>query len=93
VLKGWGALTGKIEADGTVHDICAGTMCTEDVDYYLSRPFYDDDTHGLFAVLFAAIEMDRLLKKINGHSNGNGAKSKFGLSLPRRGKSLAIADD
>jgi hypothetical protein len=32
-------------------------MCSEDENYYLQRPFYDDDTHGLFAVLFAGIEM------------------------------------
>ena len=40
-----------------------GTMCTEDVDYYLERPFYDDDTHGLFAVLFAGIEIHHLLAR------------------------------
>jgi hypothetical protein len=38
-----------------------GTMCTEDVNYYVNRPFYDNDTHGLFAVLFAGIEVERLL--------------------------------
>jgi hypothetical protein len=32
-------------------------MCSEDVGYYLSRPLYDDDTHGLFAVLWAAMEV------------------------------------
>ena len=57
VLKGWDALATRIDPDGTVHDICAGTMCTEDVEYYVSRPFYDNDTHGLFAVLFAAVEV------------------------------------
>ena len=60
VEKGWSALASKIMADGTVHDICAGTMCTEDVEYYVNRPFYKNDTHGLFAVLFAAMEVSRL---------------------------------
>jgi unsaturated rhamnogalacturonyl hydrolase len=60
IERGWAALDSRIESDGTVHDICAGTMCTEDVNYYLGRPFYDNDTHGLFAVLFAAIEVGRL---------------------------------
>jgi rhamnogalacturonyl hydrolase YesR len=58
--RGWAALATRIEPDGTVHDICAGTMCTVDEEYYLSRPFYDNDTHGLFAVLFAALEVHRL---------------------------------
>ena len=61
VMKAWEAITTKIEADGTVHDICVGTMCTEDVNYYINRPFYDDDTHGSFAVLFAGIEVQRMM--------------------------------
>ena len=69
-VKGWQALTHKIDADGTVHDICAGTMCTEDEEYYVNRPLYDNDTHGLFAVLFAAIEMDHLLKQIHSEVKG-----------------------
>ena len=43
------------EEDGTVHNICEGTMCSEDVNYYLGRGLYDNDTHGLFALLFAGI--------------------------------------
>lgn len=61
VIKGWQGLETQIDEDGTVHGICMGTMCTEDVNYYIDRPFYDNDTHGLFAVLFAGIEMERLL--------------------------------
>ncbi len=61
-LKGWEALKSQIEPDGTVHNICYGTMCSEDVNYYLNRPFYDNDTHGLFAVLFAGIEVNNMLK-------------------------------
>ena len=75
LLKGWQALTTRIEADGTVHDICAGSMCTEDEEYYVNRPFYDDDTHGLFAVLFAAIEMNRWEAEFGGHAGRNGAES------------------
>jgi rhamnogalacturonyl hydrolase YesR len=63
VLKGWEALKTQIETDGTVRNICYGTMCSEDVNYYLNRPFYDNDTHGLFAVLFAGIEVSTMLKK------------------------------
>jgi len=62
VMKGWEALKKEIERDGTVHNICMGTMCSSDVNYYNTRPFYDNDTHGLFAVLFACIELDKLMK-------------------------------
>ena len=62
VLKGWDGLSTRVEEDGTVHGICMGTMCTEDVSYYESRPFYDNDTHGLFAVLFAGIEVENMLE-------------------------------
>ena len=61
VILGWNGLESQIDADGTVHGICMGTMCTEDVNYYINRPFYDNDTHGLFAVIFAGIEVERLL--------------------------------
>lgn len=63
VEKAWSALKTRIEKDGTVHDICYGTMCSEDLNYYFNRPFYTDDTHGLFAVLFAGIEMHKLLNE------------------------------
>ena len=39
-------------------------MCTEDEEYYVNRPFYDNDTHGLFAVLFAAVELAPLFKQL-----------------------------
>jgi rhamnogalacturonyl hydrolase YesR len=61
-MKGWEAMKTKIKPDGTVYDICYGTMCTQDVNYYMERPFYDNDTHGLFAVLFAGIEVHRMMK-------------------------------
>jgi len=62
--KGWQAIAGQIENDGTVHNICMGTMCSEDVQYYLDRPFFDDDTHGTFAVIFAGVEMQNMLDKL-----------------------------
>lgn len=62
--KGWNALATQVENDGTVHNICMGTMCSDDVNYYISRPFFDDDTHGSFAVIFAGIEVYKLLNNI-----------------------------
>lgn len=64
VLNGWKAIASEIEDDGTVHKICVGTMCSEDVNYYINRPFYDDDTHGSFAVLFAGIEVQRMVDQL-----------------------------
>lgn len=61
VLKGWEAIASEIEEDGTVHKICVGTMCSEDINHYINRPFYDDDTHGSFAVIFAGIEVQKLI--------------------------------
>lgn len=63
VEKAWKAISSEIETCGTVHKICVGTMCSEDVNYYINRPFYVDDTHGLFAVLFAGIEVHKMLNK------------------------------
>ena len=73
VLKAWDAIKTRIDMDGTVHDICMGTMCSEDVNYYINRPYFDNDTHGLFAVLFAGIEMNNL---VNGKIDDSKALSK-----------------
>lgn len=62
-MKGWDAVASEVEKDGTVHKICVGTMCSENVNYYINRPFYDNDTHGSFAVVFAGIEMQRMIQR------------------------------
>lgn len=72
VWKAWRALQSKIEKDGSVHDICMGTMCTQDVDYYMKRPLLDDDTHGIFAVLFACMELELLQESTKGKPNRKG---------------------
>lgn len=64
MMKAWGGIASQIEEDGTIHNICVGTMCTEDINYYMNRPFYDDNTHGSFTVMFAGIEIQRLLNRI-----------------------------
>jgi unsaturated rhamnogalacturonyl hydrolase len=85
VLKGWEALLTRIDADGTVHDICAGTMCTEDEEYYVRRPFYDNDTHGLFAVIFACLALAELKPFRNhaphGAGGGTGDRAAAGRSM------------
>ncbi|NRA50148.1 MAG: glycoside hydrolase family 88 protein [Phaeodactylibacter sp.] len=62
-LNGWKALDSIIDTDGTVSQICMGTMCTEDVQYYYERPVVKDDSHGLLGLIFAGIEVQKLLNK------------------------------
>ena len=59
--KAWKGIQSRIDEDGSVRDICYGTMCSEDVNYYINRPFYTNDTHGLFAVLFACMELNNII--------------------------------
>ena len=61
VLKGWHALDSVIEEDGTVRNICMGTMSSEDVNYYLNRPIVDDDSHGMLGLIVAAIEVQKMI--------------------------------
>lgn len=63
VMKGWNAVKSDIDTTGKVHNICVGTMCSEDENYYINRPFYEDDTHGLFAVLFAGIDVHKMMNR------------------------------
>lgn len=73
VQRGWDAVASEIEEDGTVHKICIGTMCSEDVNYYMTRPFFDDDTHGSFAVIFAGIEVQKMLNQLKEKGQGQSA--------------------
>lgn len=82
VLRGWDGLVDRVEEDGTVHDICMGTMCTTDLSYYLNRPLCDNDTHGLFGVLFAGIEMERLLQPETGPAGTTSSKSEGKVANP-----------
>ncbi|RPD42996.1 glycoside hydrolase family 88/105 protein [Chitinophaga barathri] len=62
-MKGWKALQTAIEKDGTVHGTVVGTNVSMDLKFYYNRPVMDNDTHGLFPLIFAGIEMERMLKK------------------------------
>lgn len=63
VLNAWQGIESMIGAEGEVHNICIGTMCSDDVNDYLNGTVCTNDTHGLFPVIFAAIEIDKLLKE------------------------------
>jgi len=60
-VKGWEYIRSCIDADGTVHRICVGTMSSENENDYLLRPMADNDSHGLIGLLFAGIEMQKLI--------------------------------
>jgi rhamnogalacturonyl hydrolase YesR len=59
--RGWQAVAARVNADGTVKDVCSGTGAGETKEYYLNRPVVNgaDDRGGAMALL-AAIEMAAL---------------------------------
>lgn len=65
IQKAWQGIESMIGHEGEVNNICIGTMCSNDVNDYLNRPVCTNDTHGLFPIIFAAIEIDKLLKEQN----------------------------
>jgi len=60
VEKGWAGIETMIDDKGQVHGITVGTNGTTDINYYLERPIVINDDHGIFPVIIAAIEIDRL---------------------------------
>lgn len=65
VKKGWDYISSCIETDGTVHNICVGTMSSENPNDYMTRPKIDDDSHGIIGLIFAGIEIEKLFKPMN----------------------------
>ncbi len=59
--RGWQAVAARVNADGTVKDVCSGTGAGPTKEYYLNRPVVNgaDDRGGAMALL-AAIEMATL---------------------------------
>ena len=84
--RGWRAIDSQIEPDGTVHNICEGTMCSADVEFYGQRAFYDNDTHGLFPILFAGIEMEKLLVEFGEGAVAPRLNEPFPQGEPRLGR-------
>lgn len=62
--RGWLAVAARINADGTVKDVCAGTGAGPTKEYYLNRPVVNgaDDRGGAMALL-AALEMATLRER------------------------------
>ena len=61
MTRGWQAVAARVNADGTVKDVCAGTGAGPTKEYYLNRPVVNgaDDRGGAMALL-AAIEIAEL---------------------------------
>jgi len=61
VSRGWSAVASRVNADGTVKDVCSGTGVGPTKEYYLNRPVVNgaDDRGGAMALL-AAIEIETL---------------------------------
>jgi unsaturated rhamnogalacturonyl hydrolase len=61
INRGWNAVAARVNADGTVKDVCSGTGVGPTKEYYLNRPVVNgaDDRGGAMALL-AAIEMELL---------------------------------
>lgn len=52
--KAWLALVAKLDKDGNVTDVCAGTNKGDSVQYYLDRPRNVGDLHGQAPILWTA---------------------------------------
>ncbi len=50
----WLGLVGRIDKDGNIADVCAGTNKLNDLSYYLNRPRLLGDLHGEAPVLWCA---------------------------------------
>jgi unsaturated rhamnogalacturonyl hydrolase len=61
INRGWTAVAARVNADGTVKDVCSGTGVGPTKEYYLNRPVVNgaDDRGGAMALL-AAIEVEML---------------------------------
>ena len=52
--KAWIALTGYLEPNGDIREVCMGTNKKNDRQYYLDRPRLTGDMHGQAPVLWCA---------------------------------------
>jgi unsaturated rhamnogalacturonyl hydrolase len=62
--RGWIALTGYIDQNADVTNVCIGTGKKNDLEYYLRRPRRTGDFHGQAPVLWSA---SALLRPVDGH--------------------------
>jgi rhamnogalacturonyl hydrolase YesR len=66
INRGWSAVAARVNADGTVRDVCSGTGAQPTKDYYMNRPAINgaDDRGGAMALL-AAIEVQLMRNSLH----------------------------
>ena len=57
--KAWLALSGYLDADGNIREVCVGTGKGDTLEYYLKRPRNVGDLHGQAAILWCATALLR----------------------------------
>lgn len=55
--KAWNALTGYINEDGKIRNVCVGTGKSKDLNFYLTRPTVTGDLHGQAPLLWFAYSL------------------------------------
>lgn len=60
VEKSWAGIITKINKNGKIEGICAGTGVSDDLQFYYERPTPLHDIHGIGAVLLAGCEFSKL---------------------------------
>jgi rhamnogalacturonyl hydrolase YesR len=60
IEKGWAGIITKINKNGKIEGICAGTCVSDDLPFYYERPTPLHDIHGIGAVLIAGSEFLKL---------------------------------
>jgi rhamnogalacturonyl hydrolase YesR len=61
--RGWAGVRARIRPDGQIEGVCAGTVVSDDLDYYRKRPTPINDVHGIGAVILAGAEMLRIAEE------------------------------
>jgi len=66
INRGWSAVAARVNADGTVRDVCSGTGAQPTKDYYMNRPAVNgaDDRGGAMALL-ASIEVQLMRNSLH----------------------------
>jgi rhamnogalacturonyl hydrolase YesR len=61
-LRGWEGVLTKITPEGNVEGVCTGTVVSNDLVYYYTRPTPLNDVHGLGTILLAGAEILQTVK-------------------------------
>jgi unsaturated rhamnogalacturonyl hydrolase len=61
--KGWDGILTKINTDGQIEGVCAGTSVNDNLVFYYDRPTPLHDVHGIGAVLLAGTEILKIVMK------------------------------